>query len=507
MDVKDEYEKWFLNTSEKSAKAFSELMDSTINLISEELMAARQPFSGSPRHEIRSLISKISKIPAEGEDMVDVMRDVGDGIIRNSMNVSDPSAMAHLHCPPLIPSVAAETLIGAMNQSMDSWDQSPAATYVEEEMIRFFRERIGYGESADGVFTCGGTQSNYMGMLLARNRACSTHFNVDVHREGLPSDARKLRILCSEHAHFSVQKSSARLGLGTDAVVTVKADSRGRLSMEDAEERLKEMHLEGSIPFMVVATAGTTDFGSIDDLESIAALADAHRLWMHVDAAYGGALLFSHDYAHYLEYICNADSVAVDFHKLFYQTISCGAFFVKDRDSFTLIAHHADYLNPEEDDTGGIPNLVGKSVQTSRRFDALKILMTFKLMGTDAFGDIIDHTIHLAEETTERLYDFGFEVPRRPVINTVLFRYIPEEAMSPVQIDKINGEIQSHFYRNGELIMAKTKHDGSVFLKFTMLNPLNSSARMESHIREMKRVAAHIEQREKEEAYGYSLHS
>lgn len=505
--MKTGYEKWFLNTDEESAKTFSELMDSTINLISEELMASGQPFSGCSRHEIRNLVSEVSKIPAEGEDMDDVMEGIGDSIIRNSLNVSNPSVMAHLHCPPLIPSVAAETLIGAMNQSMDSWDQSPAATYAEEEMIRFFKERIGYGEAADGVFTGGGTQSNYMGMLLARNQACSTHFNVDVHREGLPPEARKLRILCSDHAHFTVQKSAARLGLGTDAVVTVEADGRGRLSMEDAEERLKEMRLEGLIPFMVVATAGTTDFGSIDDLEGISVLADAQRLWMHVDAAYGGALLFSHDYAHYLGHICNADSVSVDFHKLFYQTISCGAFFVKDGNSFTLIAHHADYLNPEEDDTGGIPNLVGKSVQTSRRFDALKILMTFRLMGTDAFGGMVDHTVRLAERTAELLRGFGFEVPRRPVVNAVLFRYIPENDMSPAQIDEINREMQNHFYRNGEIVMAKTKHDGSVFLKFTMLNPLNSADRMVGHIREMKRVAARIEQTKKEEAHGYSLHS
>lgn len=189
-----------------------------------------------------------------------------------------------------------------------------------------FTQKIGYSHEADGVFTSGGTQSNYMGLLLARNKACETYFKVNAHQKGLPYEANKLRILCSEHAHFTVQQSAAQLGLGANAVVTVSTDDQQKLSIDDARDKLKKLRREGLIPFMIVATAGTTDFGSIDSISETARLAKDEGLWLHVDAAYGGALLFSHQYRSLLDGLHLADSITIDFHKLYYQSISCGAF-------------------------------------------------------------------------------------------------------------------------------------------------------------------------------------
>lgn len=505
--MKNNYEKWFLNPGEQSEKKFSELMDHSISLISDELLTTEKLFSGSSRKEIESMVKELSTIPENGQKMEDVMKDIRKGVIEHSLNISNPSAMAHLHCPPMLPSIAAEMIIGALNQSMDSWDQSPAATYVEEEVLQFFTDRIGYQNISGGTFTSGGTQSNYMGLLLARNQACSTHFAKDVHREGLPAEASKLRILCSEHGHFTVQQSAAQLGLGIDSVVKVKTDDQQQLCLEDAGEKLEQLRQQGLIPFMIVATAGTTDFGSIDNIREIADLATDCQLWLHVDAAYGGALLFSHDHAHNLAHLWEADSIAIDFHKLYYQSISCGAFFVKDRQSFQHITLHADYLNPKEDDEAGIINLVEKSVQTSKRFDALKILMTFKLMGTETFGEMIDDTILLAADTAQLLRQNNFEVFNEPKLNAVLFRYIPEDEEMENQIDEINLELQRYFYQSGELIMAKTRQAGNVYLKFTMLNPLNTIERMQDHIEILTQKAMQIRRMKREEMYGHSIHN
>lgn len=503
--MKNNFDKWFLNPGEQSAKTFSEIMDQTVNLISDALMTTGKPFAGGSPKEIETIVKETSRIPVSGQVMEDVMKDIQEGIVEHSLNISHPSAMAHLHCPPMMPSIAAEMIIGSLNQSMDSWDQSPAATYVEEEVIQYFIDKINYPNEADGIFTSGGTQSNYMGYLLARNQACSTHFFVDINRKGLPTEAAKLRILCSEHAHFSVQKSAAQLGLGMDSVVKVKTDNQQQFCTEDAEEKLEQLHDEGLIPFMIVATAGTTDFGSIDNIDRIAEMAKTYRLWFHVDAAYGGALLFSHDYAFLLDHIWEADSIAVDFHKLYYQSISCGAFFVKEKVSFQQIMYHADYLNPEQDNEEGITNLVEKSIQTTKRFDALKILMTFKLLGTDTFGEMLDHTIRLTGDTAQLLRQHDFEVFNEPAMNVLLFRYIPGQGELPHLTDEINHELQRHFYQNGELIMAKTKQDGIVYLKFTMLNPLNTIEKMEKHIGELKQAAKKIENMKREEIYGYSV--
>ncbi|RAS82769.1 2,4-diaminobutyrate decarboxylase [Priestia endophytica] len=499
------FEQWFLCPSEQSEKTFHELIESTVSLITNEGTKVDKPFAGTSREDIEAMARKVTHMPVSGQQMEAVMKDIRD-VVKHSLWISHPSAMAHLHCPPLLPSIAAEVIIGALNQSMDSWDQSPAATYVEEEVLKYFMKQIGYPAKADGVFTSGGTQSNYMGLLLARNQACQTYFSVNAQRDGLPIEASKLRILCSEHAHFTVQQSAAQLGLGIHSVVKVKTNDQHQLCLDDARKTLEQLQKEGLIPFAIVATAGTTDFGSIDNLKEIADLVDTYQLWLHVDAAYGGALLFSHQYRHLLNHLSEADSITIDFHKLYYQTISCGAFFVKDKQSFQHIMYHADYLNPAEDHEEGIINLVEKSVQTTKRFDALKVLMTFKLLGTDTFGEMIDYTIQLARETAELLRQNNFDVLHEPMLNVVLFRLLPEYVDDPHFVNKLNLELQRYFYQSGEIIIAKTKQNGKVYLKFTMLHPLNSPENMKNHIENIKQIGKKIESEKGGEFYEYSVH-
>ncbi|MFC3882129.1 pyridoxal phosphate-dependent decarboxylase family protein [Bacillus songklensis] len=502
------FAQWFLHPSDESKIMYHTIMEKVVSLIADQTTRTNKPFSGAPREEIESRVKEMLNIPFAAQKMDDVMEEVQNVIARNSLWVSHPSAMAHLHCPPLLPSLAAEVVINALNQSMDSWDQSPAATYVEAELIKFFTKRIGYSHESDGVFTTGGTQSNYMGLLLARNKACQINFSVHVQEEGLPVEAKRLRILCSEHAHFTVQKSAAQLGLGTNAVIKVAANDKHQLCADDAKEKIEQLRQQGLLPFMIVATAGTTDFGSIDCLSDIAKLANEEQLWFHVDAAYGGALLFSHQYEHLVRDLCLADSITIDFHKLYYQSISCGAFFVKHKRDFQQIAYHADYLNPEEDREDGIMNLVEKSVQTTKRFDALKLVMTFKLMGTDLFGEMVDYTINLAKETAGLLKNEPcFEVLNEPELNAVLFRYLPSHHRHDQRYaDEINLELHRTFYQSGELVIAKTKQGGKVYLKFTMLNPLNTIGNMETHIERIKQAGEKIEKEQGETQYEYSVH-
>ncbi|MBM7649160.1 L-2,4-diaminobutyrate decarboxylase [Bacillus ectoiniformans] len=487
-----EFSEWFLHSNNNESK-FQELMTKSIQLINEEAKALQKPYSGWTREQLEKGINEIIQIPKEATDANTVFEEVQERIVRNSLWVSHPAAMAHLHCPPLIPSMAAEVMINALNQSMDSWDQSPAATYVEKRMIELFSDLIGYTDTGEGVFTSGGTQSNYMGMLLARNKVCQTRFQVNVQTEGLPSEAKKLRILCSEAAHFTVQQSAAQLGLGMNTVVQVEMNDRHELCVKDAKKKICALKSEGLIPFMVVATAGTTDFGSIDSLKEIGELSEAEELWFHVDAAYGGALLLSHQYRSLIDSIDQADSITIDFHKLYYQTVSCGAFFVKDRENFKQIAYYADYLNPEEEEPDVI-NLVEKSVQTTKRFDALKLFMTLKLMGTDTFGRMVDSTIQLAQDTAQMIQDDpDFELLNHPQLNAIVFRYLPRSLECEADISRINQQIQQRLYQEGTLIAAKTKYKGRAYMKFTMLNPLNHLEAMKVHLNQIKEKGKEIE--------------
>ena len=250
----------------------------------------RQPYAGTSPKELGKLWS--------GEVLLESPRPAADvwkaveQIIAHSISITHPNAIAHLHCPPLIASLAADVVVSALNASMDSLDQAPAATVLELAVCDRLCREIGFPQS-EAVFTSGGTQSNFMGLLLARDACVASRWNWPVQQKGLPPQASRLRVLCSEVAHFSVEKSVYQLGLGRDAVIKIPVDDAFRMDDRALTNALVQMRREELVPAAIVATAGTTDFGSIDPLPEIAAQAREAGAWLHVDAAYGSALLLS----------------------------------------------------------------------------------------------------------------------------------------------------------------------------------------------------------------------
>src|SRR5262245_30896874 len=384
--------------------------------------------------------------------------------------VAHPHTAAHLHCPPLIAALAAEVVLSALNQSMDSFDQAPAATVMEQALVRWLCRQAQLPGTAGGTMTAGGTQSNYVGLWLARDAYLSRHHGWSAQQHGLPAQARLFRILCSEVAHFTVEKSAAQLGLGAEAVVKVGVDGAFRLSLADLRLRLEQLRQQGLEPIALVGTAGTTDFGSIDPLPEMAALARAHGLWFHVDAAYGGALLFSARHRGQVQGLELADSVTMDFHKLLWQPISCGAFLVRDAAHFDLIKLHADYLNPAENEEHGIPDLVTRSVLTSRRFDALKLWVSLQVLGRHKLAALIDHTLDLAGQVAASLAAHpSFELLHTPQLGCVVFRY--RSGHPAVDDDWLNATIRRRLFDRGLAVVGQTRVRGRTCLKLTLLNP------------------------------------
>ena len=332
----------------------------------------------------------------------------------------EPGYAAHLNCPVVIPALLAELFVSAVNPSLDTFDQSVGATFMERHLVDWTAARIGFGETADGVFTSGGTQSNLQGLHLARDRALAGRARGELSR---------LRIVASADGHFSVQKAARLLGIGEDAVLSVPVDERHRMDVPALARTLAGCAARGEVVMAVVATAGTTDFGAIDPLPEVAELCHLHDTWLHVDAAYGGGLLASTRRRHLLTGIERADSVTVDFHKTWFQPVSASALIVRERRHLAHVAWYADYLNPEgsyDTDGTGQPNQVDKSLQTTRRFDALKLWMTLRVMGPDKIGDYLDTVCDLAQDVHARLATRDdIEVAAPPGLSTIVFRYRP----------------------------------------------------------------------------------
>ena len=460
------FESDFLRPDPGSRRAYRAAITRTAAVLAETL--PRRPCSGKSPAELAALLTG-DPCPAEGTPLETVLERTRD-IIANSVVVSHPRTAAHLHCPPLVAALAAEVVLSGLNQSMDSFDQAPAATVVEQQLLGWLCRQAGLPASADGTMTPGGTLSNYMGLLLARETWCRERLGWPVREKGLPSEARRCRILCSEMAHFSVEKAAVQLGLGTESVVKVAVDADYRLCVRDLDRQLALLAARRLIPMAIVATAGTTDVGAVDPLTDVAARARAVGAWLHVDAAYGGALLFSERHRRRLRGLEQADSLTLDFHKLCWQPISCGAFLVRQASHFGCIRLHADYLNPEGHEELGIPDLVTRSVLTTRRFDALKVWFSFQVLGGRKLAALIDRTLGLATVAAAAIRrQPRLELLQEPSLGCVVFRYRPVRAGADQ--DALNEALRRQLFDSGQAVLGHTRIGGRTYLKLTFLNP------------------------------------
>ncbi|MFJ6634026.1 pyridoxal phosphate-dependent decarboxylase family protein [Streptomyces sp. NPDC091376] len=444
--------------NDTTAEHYRRSVTEGVERVANKLATTRRPFTGVTPDELAPTIAAVDLDQPLGNATA-ALDELEEVYLRDAVYFHHPRYLGHLNCPVVIPAVLGEAVLSAVNSSLDTWDQSAGGTLIERRLVDWTTGRIGLGPAADGVFTSGGTQSNLQAMLLAREEAKT-------------DDLSKLRIFSSECSHFSVQKSATLLGLGRDAVVSVPADRDRRMQTVALAAELEKCKRAGLVPMAVVATAGTTDFGSIDPLPEIAGLCEEYGAWMHVDAAYGCGLLASPTRRHRLDGIEHADSVTVDYHKSFFQPVSSSALLVRDGVTLRHATYHADYLNPRRTIEERIPNQVDKSLQTTRRFDALKLWMTLRVMGADGVGSLFDEVCDLAAEGWQLLAgDPRYDVVVEPQLSTLVFRYIPAQVTSPAEIDRANLYARKALFASGEAVVAGTKVDGRQYLKFTLLNP------------------------------------
>ncbi|MFD4608193.1 lysine decarboxylase DesA [Streptomyces sp. NPDC058440] len=429
-----------------------------VERVAARLAATDRPFTGVTPDALAPRIERID-LDRPLNDTAAALDELEEVYLQDAVYFHHPRYLAHLNCPVVIPAVLGEAVLSAVNSSLDTWDQSAGGTLIERKLIDWTAARIGLGPGADGVFTSGGTQSNLQALLLAREEA-----------DGTPLS--ELRILTSEASHFSVRKSARLLGLGAESVVVVPVDHDKRMQTLALAHELERCHRDGLVPMAVVATAGTTDFGSIDPLPEIAELCERFGTWLHVDAAYGCGLLVSPTRRELLDGIERADSVTVDYHKSFFQPVSSSAVLVRDASVLRHATYHADYLNPRRAVTERIPNQVDKSLQTTRRFDALKLWMTLRVMGADGIGQLFDEVCDLAAAGWKLLAsDPRFDVVVEPSLSTLVFRYIPAAVTDPGETDRANLYARKALFASGDAAVAGTKVAGRHYLKFTLLNP------------------------------------
>ncbi|MFF8828927.1 pyridoxal phosphate-dependent decarboxylase family protein [Streptomyces sp. NPDC015131] len=381
-------------------------------------------------------------LPDAGTGADEALRTLVTALAAGAADPAHPRCAAHLHTPPLAVAAAADLAASALNPSLDSWDQAPAASALEQGVTRALAGLTHpTGPAPDALVTTGGTESNQLALLLARERHGPT-----------------LQTVCGANAHHSLHRAAWLLGL--PAPVTVPAPG-GTLDLDALAAVLTD--LRG--PLLVTATAGTTDTGAIDPLDAVADLCDAHGADLHIDAAYGGPLLFSDTRRHLLTGLHRARTVTLDLHKLGWQPVAAGLLAVPDTRLLDALRHTAPYLNPDDDTEAGLPDLLGRSPRTSRRPDILKIAVTLRALGRTGLGRLVDHVCDAAQTLAGLVEKHpGLELHSRPTISTVLLR--PTGAT-----DHAVAATRRDLLTRGHAVLGRAHADGRLWLKATLLNP------------------------------------
>ncbi|RJQ82414.1 pyridoxal phosphate-dependent decarboxylase family protein [Amycolatopsis panacis] len=396
-----------------------------------------------------------SGLPWQGVGAERALEELGTLLAAGAADPAEPACAAHLHCPPLAVAVAADVVASALNPSMDSWDQAPVASELERQFTTGIA-RLCYprDERPDAVVTSGGTESNLLGLLLARETT---------------GDA--LRPVCGANSHHSVARAAWLLGLPAPVVVSCVDD---RMVPSALAEVLGTLGARA----VVVATAGTTNTGRIDPLPEIAQICRRAGARLHVDAAYGGLALCSPALRGRVAGLELADSVALDLHKFGWQPVAAGLFAAREATDLRALTVRAEYLNADDDTEAGLPDLLGRSLHTSRRPDAFRMAVTVRALGVQGLGELVERccanasALHELVQAHPDLRSWG-----PPELSTVVFRPKVADELPGAAGDELVARVRRTLMEEGTAVIGRgvlpTGGDGSPqrWLKLTLLHP------------------------------------
>jgi glutamate/tyrosine decarboxylase-like PLP-dependent enzyme len=401
----------------------------------------------------------------------DVLREVRERVAPFVFNSQHPGAFSYFTAPPLPVSIGGEVLGQWMHQGVDVWAAGPIGALVEEEVTAWLRELVGFGPGSWGVLTSGGVMANVMAMTVAR----------DVHLARLlggsgPPRGRALegaRVYASDQTHFSIARALDVLGFPEGTLRVIGSDDAFRLHGAPVEAAIEEDRADGLTPMAISAVAGSTNTGSVDLVGELADVAARQGLWLHVDAAYGGAARLSARDAARVPDLDRADSVTIDPHKWFFQGYDIGGLVVRRREDLHRTFHRDPeyYRSPKDAPL----NWYQYSLEGTRRFRALKLWLSWKHLGTEGFGRLVEVTNDLAAHLVRRCREAGsFEVaPPAPELSVVCFRHVPE-GMAPEELDGYQDRLQRALEVDGTGWVSTTRLRGSTYLRAGIVNYLST---------------------------------
>ncbi len=462
-------------------------------------------------------------LPEEGTSFAELVQECRTRVFPNTMAIGSRRYFGMMNPAPLPVAVLAEALTAAMNQNAASWRHAPAGTAIEKRVIRWLCDLFGLPETSFGTFTDGGSLANITGLKLAINRALGRHLS-QLDNDAPPGpEMAKLTFYVSDQGHYSFTKAVDLLGLGRGQLRKLPTDRLYRIDLAALEAAIIADLEAGLKPCCVIGIAGTTNTGSIDKLAELAAIARRHDCWYHVDAAYGGAVVLSDRYRPMLRGMEEADSITVDPHKWFYMPFSAGGILVREGDFLrqSFLVHPEYYMQKVQADENGeaeefdefgrriIPdprgfhtgdkvNFFQYGIAGSRRFNALKLWMSLKLVGRRQFGDWVENDIYLARLLAGLLRrEPDFEALGPNTLGVCNVRWVPRNSdgaprFDEERTDQLNRQLQEQVEREGDAWFSYTVLRGRTALRMNVENRRMRREHIERLVRVIRRTADQI---------------
>ncbi len=379
-------------------------------------------------------------------------------------HVNHPGYMGLITPSPNPAGILADFLTSALNQNLGTYSIGPAAVAMELRVIRWLNDLIGYDGKAGGNLTSGGMMANFIGLKLARDFSTSDNAQY----KGIQGN---WAAYVSEERHVSIDKAVDAVGIGRDNMRTLPTNEKYQLRIDALEEAIAKDKKNGIRPICIIALAGTTNLGSVDDLNALHEISNRENCWMHVDAAYGGGMLLSQKYPDLLSGLSKADSVTIDPHKWFYAPLDAGAILLKDHSRLTAsFGMQPAYLTDQTDQKNDRYQFYVNGFEQSKRFRSLKVWSAFKHYGKSQIGEWIDNNIDQARYLHQLAEaDDFFESATYPTMSAVCLRY-KKHQLTPEESRKLHHETASRIERQGEFWFATTEMKGKTWFR---INPVN----------------------------------
>jgi glutamate/tyrosine decarboxylase-like PLP-dependent enzyme len=452
-----------------------------------------------------------ARSPSEPTPSADVLEEFRRRLAPHQLSAYHPRTLSYFTPAPLVMSVVGELLAQVVQQGVDVWHAGPSATFVEEEVVRWLCDLVGYGPGSFGLLTSGGVMANFLAMALARDiRLPSARGDAGA---GPPrgSALEGVRIYTSDQTHFSIGRALDELGFPADTLVVLPTDDRFRLRARPVADAISRDRASGLTPLAISAVAGSTNTGSVDLIEELAALSRAEGLWFHVDAAYGAAARLSARDAGRVPGLELADSVTVDPHKWFYQAYDIGGLVVRDGEllSRAFGGRRPEYYRggegpassgtAEDHEDPGQLNFYKLGFEGTRRWRALKLWMSWKHLGTSGFGRLIEANIDEAALLARRCAESDDleALPAEPELSVVCFRHLPggteaARRLPASDLDDHQDRLQAALEASGEGWLSTTRLRGATWLRAGIVNSHTTEADIDLLLATLRRLASDL---------------